>query len=101
MKSLRLFVTASAFAIAASSIAVGKTEIPNAAQPQLTVGADGRVWLVYAQTAVAPAAPAGGHDHHKAEPAEKSHDAKGHGKGGHGPEGRAGDVFVVSSKDGG
>jgi hypothetical protein len=115
MKTLRLFLVTAFVGLITPLFgqgAAGKTEIPNAAQPQLTVGSDGRVWLVYAQNAATPAAAAGGHDHHKAAPAEnkgheakshdaKGHEAKGHKKGGHGPAGRAGDVFVASSKDGG
>lgn len=115
MKSIRLFFITSALAFAVPLIGQtpAKTEIPNASQPQLTVGADGRVWLVYAQTAAAPAAK--DHSSHAASDAKsheakghdakgheaKSHEAKGHKKGGHGPGGRAGDVFVASSKDGG
>ena len=103
MKSLRLLLIASASALAGLSFGQGvsrKTEIPNAAQPQLTVGNDGRVWLVYAQPAGAPVAAAAGHEHHKATPADekKSDEAKGYKKG-HGPQGHAGDVFVTSSKD--
>jgi hypothetical protein len=72
-----------------------RTEIPNAAQPQLTVAADGRVWLVYGQmeTVAAPAKPpAGDHAQHGAK-----HD-------GHGPaaaKSRLGSIFVASSSDGG
>ncbi len=117
MKSLRLFVITSALALAAPLFGqtAGKTEIPNASQPQLTVGADGRVWLVYAQTVAALAAK--DHGKHASSADSKSHDAKSghdrkgheaknhetkdHKKGGHGPAGRAGDVFVASSKDGG
>lgn len=111
MKSLRLFTITSALAFAAPLFgqSAAKTEIPNASQPQLSVGADGRVWLVYAQTAAAPAAK--DHGNHAASADSKSqdskgheakgHEAKGHKKGGHGPGGRVGDVFVASSKDGG
>jgi hypothetical protein len=104
MKSLRLFV-ASVLALGVLLFvhsAAAKTEIPNASLPQLTVGTDGRVWLVYAQAASASAPAAGSHDQHKASSGDHgSHEAKGHKKGGHGPQGRAGDVFVASSKDGG
>ncbi len=112
MKPIRFAIAAVAAATAAISFApraAARTEIPRASQPQLTVGSEGRVWLVYPQTAAAPAAPdhsghaapteAKGHDAKGHE--AKSHEAKGHKKGGHGPAGRAGDVFVVSSKDGG
>ena len=62
-----------------------RTEIANAAQPQLTLGSDGRVWMVYGQAGDAPpAAHADGQKHQ-----------------GHQPPGRSGDVFVVSSQDGG
>ncbi len=61
-----------------------RTEIANAAQPQLTIGSDGRVWMVYGQAGDAPPAKADGQKHE-----------------GHRPQGRSGDVFVVSSKDGG
>jgi len=107
-------VAAATAAISFTARAAARTEISSASQPQLTVGSDGRVWLVYAQTAAAPAAKdhsghaapaeAKGHDAkgHDAKGHEaRSHEAKGHKKGGHGPAGRAGDVFVASSKDGG
>src|SRR5690242_3678433 len=34
-------------ALAAGNLAGAKTQIPNAAQPQLAVSAEGRVWVVY------------------------------------------------------
>ena len=82
----------------------GRTEIPNAAQPQLAVATDGRVWLVYGQStaaAVATATPQHAGDH--AAPASQ----QGHGDGkqhkGHGAAAapRMGDIFVASSNDGG
>lgn len=99
MKSLRFALVASVVAVANllfAPVAAARTEIANATQPQLTAGTDGRVWLVYGQPAAAPPAGATGHEHH----------AAGHGegkkaKGSHGPKGRAGDLFVASSKDGG
>lgn len=95
MNSLRFFLAA-AFALGSTAFAQApatRTEIQNAAQPQLTVGSDGRVWLVYGQ----------------AGPASVDHSAHaaGHGDGekpkgkGHQPPGRSGDVFVTYSKDGG
>lgn len=84
MKSLRLFLALSCATLGAAAVA--KTEIPNAAQPQLTVGSDGRVWLVYGQAGDAPAQVAHGDgQEHK----------------GHQPQGRVGDVFVAFSDDGG
>lgn len=84
MKSFRLLLVPAALALA--NVAFAKTEISNAAQPQLTVGSDGRVWLVYGQAGDAPAPIAhGAGDAHK----------------GHQPSGRSGDVFVAFSKDGG
>jgi hypothetical protein len=71
----------------------GRLEIPNAAQPQLTLGSDGRVWMAYGRLAEAtPAAkPVGDHTSHG--------DAQKHK--GHQPASRSGEVFVVSSTDGG
>lgn len=84
MKSFRVFLAFFCATLAATAIA--KTEIPNAAQPQLTVGSDGRVWLVYGQAGEAPAPVAHGDgQQHK----------------GHQPQGRSGDVFVARSDDGG
>ncbi len=61
------------------------TEIANAAQPQLTLGVDGRVWMVYGQAGDAPPVTHADGQKHQ----------------GHQPQGRSGDVFVVSSRDGG
>ena len=97
MKLLRFVLAAAAAALANilfAQASAARTEIANAAQPQLTAGSDGRVWLVYAQATASPSAHVGGDDH-KVPPAEsKKH--KGHQRGG-----RAGDVFVACSKDGG
>src|SRR5687768_13975955 len=103
MKSLRFVLAGSAAALASiifAPAAAARTEIANGAQPQLAVGSDGRVWLVYAQTSATPSAHAGAHDHHAAPAEGKKHDGKKH-KSGHGPQGRAGDVFVARSSDGG
>ncbi len=89
---------ATTIALAESSRS-GRTEIPNAAQPQLTVAADGRVWLVYGR-------PASGAT--VAAPPSQAHEAGEHhakAKGGHGhkrPASRPdGDIFVAHSDDGG
>ena len=71
-----------------------RVQIPGAGQPQLTVGTDGRVWLVYGQFAEAPVEHAV-HASHSA-PAADAQKPKGHQ-----PPTRAGDVFVACSKDGG
>jgi hypothetical protein len=67
-----------------------RTQLPNAAQPQLAASTDGSVWLVYGQTAAAPAA--GGAEHGAGQ----------HGAGAHGsapkPEG---EIFLARSSDGG
>jgi hypothetical protein len=94
MKSFRLPLTALEVVLASTGFAqapAARIEIPNAAQPQLAAGSDGRVWLVYAQSreaATAPAAHATDHD----APKHKGHPQ---------PRGRAGAVFVASSRDGG
>jgi len=44
-----LMATLGSFAFAQNTSALSRTEIPDAAQPQLTVGTDGRVWLAYGQ----------------------------------------------------
>jgi hypothetical protein len=75
---------------AAAQQAPARIEIPNAAQPQLTVVADGRVWLVYGRAGEVPA--------RAAEPAAHDHGAK---KKGHQPQGRSGEIFVARSDDGG
>lgn len=59
-------------------------EFANAAQPQLTIGSNGRVWLAYGRIGDAPAAAAQGHEHK-----------------GHGAQARSGEVFVAFSDDGG
>lgn len=88
MKSLRPFLlVASAVVLTGTVFAqspAARTEIANAAQPQLTVGSDGRVWLVYGQAGEAPPAHSEGQKHK-----------------GHQPQGRSGDVFVAHSNDGG
>ena len=61
-----------------------RREFANGAQPQLTIGSNGRVWLAYGRTGDAPAAAAEGHQHK-----------------GHGPQARSGEVFVAYSDDGG
>src|SRR5690606_33222628 len=69
--------------VSALPAAGSRIRIPDAAQPQLAVAGDGRVWLAYAQ--VAASAGAGSHQHGK------------HGMGPRPP----GDVLVARSKDGG
>src|SRR5689334_11860653 len=89
MKSFRLLLIALAAALNTFAFAQApavRTEIPNAAQPQLTLGTDGRVWLVYGQLAEAPVEHAA-HDGQKPK--------------GHQPATRDGDVFVACSNDGG
>jgi hypothetical protein len=101
MKSFRSLVSVLALVLLPMALAqAGRTEIPNAIQPQLATGTDGRVWLVYSQAAAAPGGHAKAHDHHAGAAEGKSAESK-KGRGGHGPAGRAGDVFVASSKDGG
>lgn len=70
--------------------AAARIEFPHAAQPQLAVAADGRVWLVYGRPGEAPprAAESTAHDH-------------GAKKKGHQPSGRSGEIFVARSDDGG
>jgi hypothetical protein len=90
-------ILACVLALSLSSFAqnplASRVEIPGGAQPQLTVGTDGRVWLVYGQFAEAPV------DH--AVHAAHSAPADGQKPKGHQPPTRAGDVFVACSKDGG
>ena len=85
----RLLLALCMVALATAPV-VARTEIPNAAQPQLTVANDGRVWLVYGQTEAAPAQPM---DHSQ------------HSKGGHDGDAAksrpAGDIFAAYSDDGG
>ena len=87
MKRLLLIFCALALATAPG---VARTEIPNAAQPQLAVASDGRVWLVYGQIEATPTQAA---DHAQ------------HGKGGHGGDSAkarpAGAIFAAYSDDGG
>jgi hypothetical protein len=98
MKRLRLFTVAALACFSAGGAFAqqsnARVEIPNAAQPQLTVGTDGRVWLVYGQAG--EAAPA-------AAPADHAHASHGDGqkKKGHQPPSRPGDVFIARSDDGG
>jgi len=100
MKTIRyyfgLFASALALSVATTIFAqapASRTEIPNAAQPQLTAGSDGRVWLVYGQAGEAPV-------DHGAHVAGHGDGEKQKGKG-HQPQERSGDVFVTYSKDGG
>ncbi len=89
--SLRLSVSLSlllAFAVATLPAAT-PTTFPDAAQPQLTVGTDGRIWLVYGRAITAPPAPT-----------PVAH-ADGQKHKGHQPPTRSGDVFVACSTDGG
>jgi hypothetical protein len=93
MKLVRLFAALTTVVLAGSIFAqapITRTEIPNAAQPQLAADSDGRVWLVYGQTGEAPVAPAAHAADHAAHK-QKSHQ----------PGGRSGEIFVTSSKDGG
>jgi hypothetical protein len=70
--------------------AVARTVIPDAAQPQLAVASDGRVWLVYGQVEAAPA---------------QSMDHTQHNQGSHGADAAksrpGGGIFVACSEDGG
>lgn len=98
MKPIRFTLAAIAAAIIAASLATraaARTEIANAAQPQLAVTADGRVFVVYGQRDAA----------RSAQGEHAAHAAAGHGgekkKGGHGPAAQAGGVFVATSTDGG
>lgn len=99
MKSFRSSVSI-ALALGAFSSALlaqppaARTEIANAAQPQLAVAADGRVWLAYGRLAAAPAAPKPGE--HATAPA-----TNGHAHGAYQPPQRTGEVFVAPSTDGG
>lgn len=99
MRALRSF-TYAALAVAAGAFVLpsahGRTEISDAAQPQLAASADGRVWLAYGRYLEAPAASGAAADH--------SHHT-GHGdapkKKGHQPPSRTGELFVAASTDGG
>lgn len=100
MKFLRFFGASAALAFV--NAATARTEFANGVQPQLTAAADGRVWLVYAQPAAAPAAQGGDHAAHGAHGGHGEKAAKHEGKKkGHGPAGGAGDLFVAWSADGG
>jgi hypothetical protein len=103
-----------ALAVAAGLVCVqtsrARTEIPNAAQPQLAVAADGRVWLAYGRAGdvlVARPDHDGGHqpggEHQPGgshQPAGEHQRGRGHG---HRAESSrpAGDLFVARSDDGG
>jgi hypothetical protein len=74
------------------AFASARTQVPNAAQPQLAASTDGSVWLVYGQTATSPTPAAHGGDHAAGQ----------HGAGAHGAAARPeGDIFVAHSTDGG
>ena len=99
MKSFRFAlatIAVSTVTVSLSTRAVARTEIANAAQPQLAVAGDGRVWVVYGQREDGPAASA--HGDHAAHAAGHGGEKK---KGGHGRAPGAGGVFVASSTDGG
>jgi hypothetical protein len=123
MKSPRIALTASAAALIGlllASPAAARTEIANAAQPQLAASAEGKVWLVYGRVSTPPDQPTHGGEHAKGEhpkgetakgqhakskgdhakAADGQHGGKGggHGKAKSRPEG---DVFVARSDDGG
>jgi hypothetical protein len=85
MKTSLLLLLASLLPAATLWSATARSEIPNAAQPQLAVGADGRVWLAFGRLEAAPAPKSGEHGKHK----------------GHANAERSGDVFVTWSNDGG
>jgi hypothetical protein len=73
-----------------------RTQIPNAAQPQLAASSDGSVWLVYGRTTSAPAQHLAQSDH--AAHAQGQGEPKGHT----GPSARPdGELFVARSDDGG
>lgn len=78
----------------APSAASAKTEIPQAAQPQLAASTDGRVWLVYGKLDIAPATASVAVHAHGAAPATEAH-AK------NAAQIRMGDVFIAVSSDGG
>lgn len=77
-----------------AATAWAKTEIPQAAQPQLAAGGDGRVWLVYGKLDIPPATGNVAAHAHAAAPAAEP-PAK------NAPPTRTGDVFVAVSSDGG
>src|SRR5688572_17401017 len=77
----------------AAPVPTASWEVPDAVQPHLAMGTDGRVWLVYARiTETAPAATTQPHAHAHA-PAPKPQ--------GHVPQGRDADLFVAWSDNGG
>ncbi|MDO8540198.1 MAG: sialidase family protein [Opitutaceae bacterium] len=102
MNSFRFFLAVVLAAFSSPLLAqvpAARTEVPNAAQPQLAVASDGRVWLAYGQaaagqTAAAPMAHGQSEQH-------KTPQRKGGKHKGHQPQQRSGDVFVAQSKDGG
>lgn len=85
LRSLLVWVTS-----LVPALADARTEIPRAAQPQLTVANDGRVWLVYGNY-LSPIAPAAMHAGHGDTATTKAAPA---------PE-RVGEIYVASSSDGG
>lgn len=98
MKFLRSFLTLNVGAFGCALVAqtpTARTEIPDAAQPRLTVSSDGRVWLAYGRGTVPSADHHGDGQHHK-----RPHDPGQHGKPDQRPD-RAGELFVMSSDDGG
>lgn len=101
MKTFRCAAAAIAAAITLSTAtsAVARTEIANAAQPQLAAAANGRVFLVYGQRDEAPSTS--GHGDHAAHAAGHGGEKKEKKKGGHGPAASSGNVYVASSTDGG
>ncbi len=70
------------------------TRIPNAAQPQLALGSDGRVWLVYGQSAATPPVQAANQQQ------SGEHGPGQHKNGGHQAPDRSGELFVAQSSDG-
>ena len=96
MKSFPHMLAAAAVAAASAGFAQApaRTEIPNAAQPQLAVATDGRVWLVYGRIE-GTAAPRAEHAVDHGQPA----------KAGHRPNAAkarpAGGLFAAYSDDGG
>ncbi len=81
-----VFVLTAAVVSKAQSPQPDRTEIANAAQPQLVVGSGRQVWLAYGRSIPAPVAvpPASGGAH-----------------AGHGAPRAAGEIFVARSDDGG
>jgi hypothetical protein len=86
MNSIRSLLAALSFAVGSTLCAQPwsvRVSIPGAAQPQLAVAADGRIWLAYGR--LGDAKPAAGESQHA----------------GHAPAARVGEIFVASSSDGG